>query len=213
MSNLNKTIRILVIGDSSVGKTTIINRLTTHKNFSDIDHMPTIGVDFHTFQTRIDGDNIRINIWDVSGSDKFRSIISGYYKNINGIIMVYDISNPKSFNNIEKWLNDIKLNVTNPLIKILLIGNKIDLRNANYLNLNNLNNLKIDTNNGIDLAKKNGLLFNEISAKDIEIENLIRIFNRLLMLVYNIDFIKNIHYSNVEKIETKLDCNLCCSLL
>ena len=131
----NDLFRILLIGDSSVGKSTISTRIAKHINFSDVDHMPTIGVDFNKFQTKLEDDdgeydNVHIYLWDISGSHKFDSISKHYYNNIDGFVLVYDVSNSTSFYNIKKWLNNIKNNQKRPnhLIKILLLGNKIDIR-------------------------------------------------------------------------------------
>jgi small GTP-binding protein len=106
---------------------------------------------------KINNKNIKLQIWDTAGQESFRSIIRCYYRNSMGAILVYDISNINSFNNIKFWLEEIN-NYTNSNISIILVGNKSDL---------NDNERKITYEEGLDLANKYNLIFYESSAKSI----------------------------------------------
>ena len=96
------------------------------KNICENDYSPTIGFEFYTFIIKIKEKIIRLQIWDTCGQEVYRSLINGFYRNSSLAILLYGINNIKSFQNLELWLNDIKVN-SNPDIKIFLVGNKKDL--------------------------------------------------------------------------------------
>ena len=116
--------KIIIVGDSGVGKSCLTMR-GTKNNFEDF-YTPTVGFEFVSFNVRIEDKNIKLQIWDTCGQEVYRSLISSFYRSASLAIMVYSIDNDDSFNNIEKWLNDVKTQ-SNPNIKIFLIGNKADL--------------------------------------------------------------------------------------
>ena len=117
--------KILLLGDSMVGKTCFLLKYTD-KSFQEI-HMSTIGLDYRlktlTLKNR---KTVKLQIWDTAGQDRFRSITKNYYKKANGIILIYDITNKKSYKNIREWINQIKEEAVSNVI-IYLVGNKIDL--------------------------------------------------------------------------------------
>ncbi len=123
--------KIIVVGDSGVGKSSILLRYT--EDIYVEDYTSTIGVDFILKNIVLDNKKIKIQLWDTAGQERFKSITTSYYKNANGIIVVYDVSNP-SYNNILKWLNEIKKHNPNNL-SILIVGNKIDKISISQLKL------------------------------------------------------------------------------
>ena len=118
--------KIIVIGDSNVGKSCLTNRAAKDKFSSD--YSPTLGFEFRTFSTNIENKIIRLQVWDTYGQEVYRSLISNFYRNSSLAMMVYSINSKESFLNINRWLKEIKIN-SNPDIKIILIGNKADLEN------------------------------------------------------------------------------------
>ena len=116
--------KIIVVGDSGVGKSCLTTKGT--KNHFEEYYSPTVGFEFFTFNIRIQDKNIKLQIWDTCGQEAYRSLITSFYRNSSLAILVYSIDNHNSFANIESWLNEIKAQA-NPEIKIFLIGNKTDL--------------------------------------------------------------------------------------
>ena len=145
--------KILLLGDSSVGKTCFLMRYTDN-TFQEI-HMSTIGLDYKLKNVQLDdGKMVKIQIWDTAGQDRFRSITKNYYKGAHGIILIYDITNKKSFDNVRNWINQIKEEVSDK-VSIVLVGNKVDDEQHRI----------VKTEDGEKIAKEFGLLFFECSAK------------------------------------------------
>ena len=117
-------IKVLTIGDSSVGKTAIIMRYFLN-TFSD-NITSTTGIDVQQKKIVMFNKVLEVKVWDTAGQEKFRSLSKQFYNKTQGILLIYDISNRTSFEALKNWLKDIKNNLeTNP--KIILVGNKMDL--------------------------------------------------------------------------------------
>ena len=145
--------KILLLGDSSVGKTCFLMRYADN-TFQEI-HMSTIGLDYKLKNVQIDdGKIVKIQIWDTAGQDRFRSITKNYYKGAHGIILLYDVTSRKTFENVKNWVTQIKEEVSDK-VTIILVGNKID----------DESNRKVSTEEGEQMAKECGLNFFETSAK------------------------------------------------
>ena len=119
-------INIITLGESSVEKSSIINRYV--ENNFDYNFVSTLGVDFRKKNININGEDIRLKIWDTAGQEKFRSIQKQYYRNSDGILLVFDVTKFETFNVLEEWINSIKNQTSNDII-VVLVGNKIDLNN------------------------------------------------------------------------------------
>ena len=173
--------KILLLGDSSVGKTCFLMRYTDN-TFQEI-HMSTIGLDYKLKNVQLDdGKMVKIQIWDTAGQDRFRSITKNYYKGAHGIILIYDITNKKSFENVRTWINQIKEEVSEK-VSIILVGNKIDDEEHRV----------VATEDGEKIAKELGLMFFECSAKSgVNIDST---FNELVKKTVE-------NYSKVSKGET-----------
>ena len=151
--NYDLSFKIIVIGDSGVGKSCLTMKAT--KNYFENYYSPTVGFEFFTFNVKIKEKNIRLQIWDTCGQEVYRSLISGFYRNASLAILVYSINSQESFLNLESWLNEIKLQ-GNPNVKIFLIGNKKDLEEKRVISFEQAK----------DFNKENGLnMFFETSAK------------------------------------------------
>ncbi len=119
--------KIIVIGDSCVGKSSILLRFTDN-DFTE-SFISTIGIDFKIKTINIDNKIIKLQIWDTAGQERFKTITSSYYRGANGIIIVYDVTNRKSYTNIIKWLGEIEKYTRNDTIT-LIVGNKCDLEST-----------------------------------------------------------------------------------
>ena len=154
MSNLsfNYLLKYIIIGDSSVGKSNILLRYV-HNSFNP-EFLTTIGVEFGAKNIEINKKIFRIQIWDTAGQENFRSITRAYYKNSVCALIVYDISNRSSFENVISWIEDCK-GQSPKSIFIILVGNKNDLENER----------QVSYEEGLEFAKNNNIVFFETSAK------------------------------------------------
>lgn len=115
--------KLLIIGNSSVGKSSLLLRFADDV-FND-SFLPTIGVDFKIRTIESSGSVIKLQIWDTAGQEKFKTITAAYYKGAQGLLLVFDISDRKSFNDIENWMLEAQKYSHQKIVKIL-IGNKSD---------------------------------------------------------------------------------------
>lgn len=116
--------KVVVVGDSGVGKTNLIKRFIID-TFSK-DTKATVGVEFLSKNFLINGETFKIEIWDTAGQERYKSITAAYYKGAKGAMIVYDVTNQKSFENIDKWSSEIREKAAKT-INLMVIGNKIDL--------------------------------------------------------------------------------------
>ena len=123
-------IKALLIGDSTVGKTSIIGKYLD-KNFSD-KTKNTVGIDFKNIKLKIDDENIWLQLWDTAGQEKYRSMTTSYYRGVNIIIIVFDVTNKISFEHVKDWIDNINNFAKMNVIKIL-VGNKIDLNDLRVI--------------------------------------------------------------------------------
>lgn len=146
--------KVLLLGDSTVGKTCFLLRYCD-KTFQEA-HLSTIGLDYRLkTMTLQNGKNIKLQIWDTAGQDRFRAITKNYYKGANGIILIYDITNLQSYENVKNWIAQIR-EQANPNVVIYLAGNKIDV--VEELRM-------VKTEDGQKIADEFNLPFYETSAK------------------------------------------------
>ena len=125
------TFKILVLGDSNVGKTSLL--LSYVDNFFPESHIATIGVEYKLKSITVKNIDVKLQLWDTSGQERFRSITSNFLRNADGIIFVYDITNKKSFDGLKSWIRDAE-NVGGGFEKII-IGNKSDLEGKRQVSL------------------------------------------------------------------------------
>ncbi|XP_035643479.1 ras-related protein Rab-18-B-like [Oncorhynchus keta] len=147
------TLKILIIGESGVGKSSLLLRFTD--DTFDPDLAATIGVDFKVKTIAVDGNSAKLAIWDTAGQERFRTLTPSYYRGAQGVILVYDVTKRDTFTRLENWLNELETYCTrNDLVK-MLVGNKIDKEE----------NRIVDRNEGLKFARKHSMLFIEASAK------------------------------------------------
>jgi len=183
--------KIIVIGDSGVGKSCLTNRATT--NLFEDTYNATVGFEFLSFNVKIDEKVIKLQIWDTCGQELYRSLITNFYRNSSLAIIVYAINSKDSFEDIEMWLRELRTH-SNPDAKVFLIGNKLDLENER----------KITKEQGETFAKNNKLnLFIEASAKTGF--NSKKIFIKAAKMLYD----EHLKYKDVEnKVEIDGDSDI-----
>ena len=112
--------KVLIIGDSAVGKTSLMNRFA--ENMFVATYISTIGVDFKLKNIVVDGQRVKLQIWDTAGQERFRTICASYYRGTHGIIVVYDVTNPESFAHVKHWLEEIERNCDGIAKESVILG-------------------------------------------------------------------------------------------
>ena len=143
--------KVVFVGDDTVGKTQIVSKFVGKK--FDESYQPTVGVEFATKVVEVKKKKIKLQLWDTAGLEKFRSITQAYYKNSKLIVLVYAVNDKNSFDNISKWVEEVK--IQNKDVKFLLVGNKCDLEEKRQVSIKD----------GEDWANANNMKFIEVSAK------------------------------------------------
>lgn len=159
-SEYSQQFKIILLGDSGVGKTSIINQYIKGEFNNDIP--ATVGVEYQPKFISIDGERIKLGIWDTAGQEKFRTLTRQFYRNVDGVVMVYDITRKDTLEHIDEyWIGQLQDNTTNPY-QIIMVGNKLDLKED--FDQNSL----VTTEMGQNLARKHSTLFVEASAKNAD---------------------------------------------
>ncbi|KAK4579083.1 hypothetical protein RGQ29_028953 [Quercus rubra] len=146
-------IKLLLIGDSGVGKSCLLLRFSDGSFTTSF--ITTIGIDFKIRTVELDGKRIKLQIWDTAGQERFRTITTAYYRGAMGILLVYDVTDESSFNNIKNWICNIEQHASDNVNKIL-VGNKADMDESKRA---------VPTSKGQALADEYGIKFFETSAK------------------------------------------------
>ena len=146
-------IKILTLGYTTVGKTSVVLRFSEDRFVEN--QFATIGIDFKTKYIKIGDASVKVFFWDTAGQEKFQNIAKQYYKGANGVLLMYDITNRKTFERINFWLKEIKEHNKIEDLFVCLVGNKLDLEDKR----------EVSTEEGENYAKENNLQFFEVSAK------------------------------------------------
>ncbi len=169
--NYEVMFKVVLIGDMKVGKTNIVSRYI--KNEFNKDSMSTIGVEFGSKELVIEGHNVKVQIWDTAGQEKYKSITNAYYKGAKGAFVVYDITNKNSFDNADNWLNNLRASADKKC-SIILIGNKSDLEDKR----------EVSIEQGEEKAKNSEIAFMETSA--LSGDNIDKAFEMMINEAYKI---------------------------
>ena len=148
-----KVFKLLVIGDTAVGKTSLLARLRGEEPSAE--HTATIGVDFFNHHTTVNGRDVTLQVWDTAGQERFMSITATFFRGAQGVLLVYDVTRRESFENINKWMQCVVTSSGGEGLEKLLIGNKCDLEAQR----------QVPRAEGEELARSLGVRFFESSAK------------------------------------------------
>ena len=172
-TDYDKSIKVILLGDSSVGKSSLIERLKS--NSFNSNQTATIALEHHNIIIKVNSSIVRMQIWDTAGQEKFDSIASTYYKSADVVIFVYSINIRNSFERVSQWAKQVEeySSIDEQQIRIL-IGNKVDLNNERV----------VSTDEGKDLAKKIGCVhFVEVSCKDKTNEENDKAINNIIEVI------------------------------
>lgn len=181
--------RVILIGDSGVGKSNLISRYT--KNEFDVSSQATIGVDFSNRNVKIDSKTIKAQIWDTAGQDRFKSISQAFYRGSLAALLVFDLTSQKSFDSLDRWMQEIEKYADKNII-IMLVGNKSDLTRQRC----------ITHQAATDYANKYSIGYIETSALDTT--NVEEAFLKILKDVYELNANSN-EATTYESLESKMD--------
>ena len=197
--NYDQKCQLLIIGDSTVGKTSIITRFAN--GTFDSNYLATVGLDNFTKDEIIDNKTIRIKIWDTAGQERYKSLTKGFFRNAEGVMLVYDVTNSETYENLKYWMQSIKNNLGENMgeIPIIIIGNKIDCQER-----------EVSVEEAENFWKEQGFPYFETSAKTGE--NIDKTIKFLVKQVINVkegnkeenkDYIKSIKIEKDDKNEVK----------
>ena len=151
--NFDEKCQIVLVGDSTVGKTSLLLKYT-NGTYSE-ENLATVGLDFITKDEIINEKTIRVKIWDTAGQERYKSLTQGFFRLANGAIIVFDVSNNDSFVNLKYWLSALRtfFNSSQNVFNVIIVGNKIDKER------------EVSQEDANNFAKENGITYFEVSAK------------------------------------------------
>jgi len=184
-SNYDYLFKVVLIGDSGVGKSNLLSRFT--RNEFNLESKSTIGVEFATRTINVDGKTVKAQIWDTAGQERYRAITSAYYRGAVGALLVYDIAKHATYVNVTRWLKELRDHADSNIV-IMLVGNKSDLKHLRA----------VPTDEAKAFSTENGLSFIETSALDAS--NVEGAFQTILTDIYRIVSSKSLESSttNIE---------------
>ena len=203
-NNYDEKCRLLIIGDSFVGKTSFLSRYA--RGTFNLTYLATAGFEFFTKDDEIDNKNVRIELWDSSGYEKFHSLTASSFSNAEGIMVMFDVTNPTSFENVRNWTESIKTHLSSGInnIPVIIIGNKIDIVER-----------EVKTEEAKKYCNDLGFKYYETSAKTGE--NVNDTIKSLVREVLKKKIRKNKKEVNVMEIpnpqDSKKEGNCCCIIL
>ncbi|KAG5727385.1 Ras-related protein Rab-11A [Termitomyces sp. T112] len=180
-SNYDYLFKVVLIGDSGVGKSNLLSRFT--RNEFNLESKSTIGVEFATRSINVDGKTVKAQIWDTAGQERYRAITSAYYRGAVGALLVYDIAKHATYVNVTRWLKELRDHADSNIV-IMLVGNKSDLKHLRA----------VPTDEAKAFSSENGLSFIETSALDAS--NVESAFQTILTDIYRIVSSKSLESSS-----------------
>lgn len=150
----NYQLRVILIGDSTVGKTSLLHEFKQDST-GDLDYSLTLGVDYYAKVLNMEQRIIKLQVWDTAGQERFRSIVRSYFRNAVGGLLVFDISSRSSFESLDGWLQEASLSDPSHELVFILVGNKCDLKESR----------QVSKEEAMSYAKQHGMNYIETSAK------------------------------------------------
>ncbi|KAL6569843.1 Golgi membrane exchange factor (Ric1p-Rgp1p) subunit [Orobanche minor] len=188
-NKIDYVFKIVLIGDSAVGKSQLLARFA--RNEFNLDSKATIGVEFQTRTVMIDHKTVKAQIWDTAGQERYRAVTSAYYRGAVGAMLVYDITKRQSFDHVARWLDELRGHADKNIV-IMLVGNKSDLGTLR----------NVSTEDAKDFAQRENLFFMETSA--LEAINVEPAFLTMLTEIYRVVSKKALVANEVESGGTEL---------
>ncbi|KAJ3733958.1 ras family-domain-containing protein [Lentinula guzmanii] len=185
-SNYDYLFKVVLIGDSGVGKSNLLSRFT--RNEFNLESKSTIGVEFATRSINVDGKTVKAQIWDTAGQERYRAITSAYYRGAVGALLVYDIAKHATYVNVTRWLKELRDHADSNIV-IMLVGNKSDLKHLRA----------VPTEEAKSFSSENGLSFIETSALDAS--NVESAFQTILTDIYRIVSSKSLESSTKDVVD------------
>ena len=197
-TSYDEKIKLMVIGETRVGKTALIKKYTKN-DFGGV-YLTTVGIDFQEKIINVEDKSIKLQIWDTAGEERFRNIAKNYFHTSDGFLIVYDISCRDSFEKLSFWLEQIRLNAPEHT-KCIVAGNKCDLEEKREVN----------KNEGEDFSKENNINFFETSAKEgTNVNEIFQVLSNEIIKEIQKNGEKNQRTSQVLKKGTKPKKKSCC---
>ena len=198
MSMKNKKIphyKILILGDPAVGKSCFLARYVEN-SFENV-YMSTAGMDYKYKDVELgDGKLIKLQIWDTAGQERYRTLTTNLYKGAVGIVLIYDITNKKTFENVRSWITSIEEETSKKII-LILVGNKADLKDER----------KVQKEEGEDIAKEFNLPFFESSAQSgLNVKSVFESLAKLIVEKKAQSANQGQKLTNIKKVEKKKCC-------
>lgn len=156
MSKVEVSCKILILGESKVGKSSVLNQFT-EKVFTE-NLPPTLGIDYKIMKMNIDNVDVKLQIWDTAGQERFRSITESFYRGCHGVLLVFDLTDRDTFEKVKAWIINIHEKAGNSVV-ICLVGNKLDLKGSDSVDM-------VPTHEIEELAEAHSIKHFLISAKE-----------------------------------------------
>lgn len=195
MHSYDHLLKLLLVGDSGVGKTSLLLCFTTAE-FID-DQKSTIGVDLKLKLMNVKGKRLKLTIWDTAGQERFRTLTSAYYRGAQGIILVYDVTRKETFENVKQWIQEVDIYSTHEHAVKMLVANKIDQDSSRV----------VTKEQGREFARQNNMLFIETSAKTNQ--HVEQAFEELVLKIIEIPSLVDPEDSSDLSLEHSSDAGLC----
>ena len=187
------TFKILLVGDTLVGKSSLLLRFTDDEfNF---DMPTTVGLNFKIKLMSLNGETFKLSLWDTAGQERFMALTPAYYRNAQGVMLVYDVTNASSFSKLDAWLHQIDRYANTDIVKIL-VGNKIDKEGR-----------QVSTIDGQFYARRHKMLFIETSAKYCE--NVLIAFEELVYAISQHPSFQPRSSHHIDVTKKHNSCNFC----
>ncbi|XP_050427923.1 ras-related protein Rab-37 isoform X1 [Adelges cooleyi] len=199
-SNCDWFFKVMVLGDSGVGKTCLLVRFRDDM-FLGGNYISTVGVDFRNKIISVDESKVKLQIWDTAGQERFRSVTHAYYRDAHALLLLYDVTNKTSFDNIRAWLSEIR-DYANDHVVIMLLGNKADCHPGDRM---------IKKEDGEKLAKEYSVTFMETSAKsglNVEVA-FMAVARELLFKKTGVENKESFNVQDYVREQTKANCSSC----